>query len=246
MKTLRCAGQGFALAFSMLTILPGFRIHTFTPGLGGCAAMSYPVVGAVLGALLWGLAAVLEPFFPAAHLHLLLFGAWVLLTGALHLDGFSDSVDAFFVPVRRAEAVMKDPHVGAMGMVFTALFLLLKASSLLWLDALWLLPAILALSRFNAAAAIYFFPYVRAEGMSSAAKKEMTAPMLAVAAAFTAAVLFATPGSAIPAAVSLLTLALVSRLVMRRYGGYSGDLYGFLIETTELALLNAAVAAGTP
>ena len=234
------AAKGFALAMNMLTILPFFKVHDFFKGINGYAVMSYPLVGALLGGLLWLVHLLLVPFFPEAHLHVVLFALWVVLTGALHLDGFSDTVDGLFVPTERAEAVMKDPHVGGMGMIFTGTFLLLKASSLWFLEALWLLPVIMMLSRFNAAAAIYFFPYIRKEGMGALAKAEFTRGQLLTAALMVLAVVVLS-GSWLLLLVSLVTLLLVTTFFVRRLGGFSGDVYGFLIEVTELLLLNTLI-----
>lgn len=232
--------KGFALAWNMLTILPVFKVHDFFKGVNGYAVMNYPLVGALLGTLLWLVYTLLLPYFPEAHLHIWLFALWVLLTGALHLDGFADTVDGLFVPKERCEAVMKDPHVGGMGMIFTAAFLILKASSLWFLQAIWLLPVIIMLSRFNASAAIYFFPYTKREGMGTLAKAEFTRNQL-VAAGVSVLAVVAFSGSWLLLIVSLATLLATAALFTRRLGGFSGDVYGFLIEITELLLLNAAI-----
>ncbi len=229
--------KGFALAVSMLTVLPFFKVHHFFKGINGYAVMSYPLVGALLGGILWLVYTFLAPYFPEAHLHIVLFALWVLLTGALHLDGFSDTVDGLFVPSERAEAVMKDPHVGGMGMTFTITFLLFKASSLWFLEALWLLPVILMLSRFNAVLAIYLFPYIRKEGMSTLAKEEFTRSQFLASIIFVATIIAVTQ-SWLLLGFSLLALLLIKGFFVRRLGGFSGDIYGFTIEVTELLLLN--------
>jgi len=133
--------------------------------------------------------------------------------------------------------VMKDPHAGGMGMIFSITFLLFKASSLWFLDALYLLPVILMLSRFNAVLAIYLFPYIRKEGMSTLAKQEFTKRQLIISTLFILAVVLFS-GSWLLLAFSLLTLLLIKRFFIKRLGGFSGDIYGFLIEVTELVLLN--------
>ena len=235
--------KGFALAMNMLTILPFFKVHDFFKGINGYAVMSYPLVGALLGGLLWFVHLLLVPFFPEAHLHIVLFALWVVLTGALHLDGFSDTVDGLFVPKERAEAVMKDPHVGGMGMTFTVTFLIVKASALWFLEALWLLPVILMLSRFNAVLAIYLFPYIRKAGMSSLAKEEFTRNQLLAALLFVVTVIAVTQ-SWVLLGFSLLALLLIKEFFVRRLGGFSGDIYGFTIEVTELLLLNVLLFGG--
>ena len=241
---IKNAAQGFALAVSMLTILPFFRVHHFFKGINGYAVMSYPLVGALLGGLLWLVYTLFLPLFPEAHLHIILFVLWVVLTGALHLDGLSDTIDGLFVPKERAEEVMKDPHTGGMGMVFTVTFLIFKAASLWFLDALCLLPVVLMLSRYNTVLAIYLFPYIRKAGMSTLAKQEFTQKQLLLSSLFVLVVLFLTD-TWLLLAVALLTLLLIKRFFIRRLGGFSGDIYGFLIEVTELVLLNALLIGAT-
>ena len=229
--------KGFVLAFNMLTIIPFFKIHDFFKGINGYAVMTYPLVGAILGGILWLIYTLLLPFFPEAHLHIVLFVLWVLLTGALHLDGLSDTIDGLFVPKERAEEVMKDPHAGGMGIIFSITFLIFKASSLWFLDAIYLLPVILMLSRFNTVLAIYFFPYIRKEGMSTLAKQEFTKNQLIISTLMVLTVV-ALSSSWLLLATTLLTLLIIKRFFIKRLGGFSGDIYGFLIEVTELVLLN--------
>ena len=78
--------KGFALALSMLTTIPFFKIHTFEKGINGHAVMFYPLVGLLLGSILWGVYTLLAPYITSTHLTVLLFALWVLLTGAIHLD----------------------------------------------------------------------------------------------------------------------------------------------------------------
>lgn len=229
---------GFSIAVGMLTTIPFFKVHHFSKGTMGYAVMFYPLVGALLGGILFFVYTLLLPYFPGPHLKIFLLLLWVLLTGALHLDGFSDTIDGLFVPKERVEEVMKDPHVGGMGMIFTAMLLFFKGSALWFFDALWLLPLILMLSRYNVVLAIYRFPYLRKAGMGTLAKAEFTKRQLLVSTLLLFALLLFTPQGWLLLAFSLTTLLLVKRFFIRRLGGFSGDIYGFLIEVTELVLLN--------
>ena len=230
--------MGFSLAISMLTTLPFFKVHHFFKGINGYAVMFYPLVGFILGSILYALSLILGPYLPSTHLHILLFSLWVLLTGALHLDGLSDTVDALFVSKERAQEVMKDPHVGAMGMTFTAIFLILKASAMWHMEALWALPMILMLARFNTVLSIYFFSYIRKAGMSTLAKQEFTLSQLIFSALTVGTTAFFVPSGFILLPVSLLILLFFKIWFTSRFGGFSGDLYGFMIEGTELILLH--------
>lgn len=231
---------GFALAFSMLTIIPFFKVHNFYKGINGYAVMFYPLVGLILGMFLAGFYYLLRDFLPSNYLYILTFVLWVLLTGALHLDGVADSFDALFVPKNRREAVLKDPHMGAMGMIFTLLFMMLKVAVFMQTELIYFLPMILMLSRFNAVLAIYFFAYIRKEGMGTLAKAELKGwqvlsalLLILLVALFYKSYLFFWM-----LAFVLLTLASVYYIAKRYFGGFSGDLYGLLIESSELVLLH--------
>lgn len=237
---MRKVFQGFALAISMLSLIPFFKVHDFYKGINGYAVMFYPLVGFLLGAILYGIYLAATPFFPPLHVSVILLGLWVFLTGALHLDGLSDTVDGLFVEKGRALEVMKDPHNGGMGMVFTTVFLLLKTSSLIALDAMYLLPVILMLSRFGTVLEIYLFPYVSKGGMGSLAKSEFTKEQFLVVSLYSFAVIVLF-GSYMLLFGVVLAVLLLKYFFMKRYGGFTGDIYGFSIEITELLLLNLVI-----
>lgn len=229
--------KGFALAVSMLTTVPFFKIHDFFKGINGYAVMFYPLVGFLLGLILWGVQSLLSPFAPSFHIGIIIFVLWVLLTGALHLDGLSDTVDGLYVTKEKALKVMKDSHVGGMGMIVSATFLIAKASSLAHFEAFYLLPIILMLPRLNVVLAIYFYPYVSPNGMSTLAKAELTKTELFIAL-FYSLVLVAFFNIWLALVSALLVLFVIKSFFIKRYGGFTGDIYGFSIEVTELILLN--------
>jgi len=231
--------DGFSLAFSMLSSIPFFKVHNFFEGINGYAVMFYPLVGFILGSALFGVHYILEPFIPSMHLNIIVFTLSVILTGALHLDGVADTFDALFVPKDRALEVMKDPHIGAMGVIFTVTFLILKASTFVTLEAFYTLPFIMMLSRFNATLAIYFFKYARKSGMATLAKNEFSKKYLTISSVGVLSVsLFF---NLYLLAISILILYTFKLWAYRRFNGFSGDLYGFLIELSELILLNVIV-----
>lgn len=231
--------DGFALAFSMFSIIPFFKVHNFYKGINGYAVMFYPLVGFILGALLYGISFFLEGHLPTLHLHIILFTLWIVITGALHLDGFSDTIDGLFVNKEKAFEVMADPHTGGMGMIFTVTFILLKASSLLYLDALYLLPLIFMLSRLNATLSIYLFAYIGG-GMATLAKEEFTRSQV-ITASISVLIVSILFHATWLLGISLITLFVLKLFFMKRYAGMSGDIYGFSIEVTELVLLNALI-----
>ncbi|WP_455757318.1 adenosylcobinamide-GDP ribazoletransferase [Sulfurimonas sp.] len=228
--------KGFALAFNMMSIIPFFKVHDFFKGINGISAMFYPLVGFILGSILWLTYSVLNSHMPTTHLAVIIFGMWVLLTGALHLDGFSDTIDGLFVDKDKALEVMKDSHVGGMGMTFTLVFLLLKLSSVIHFEAYYLLPVILMLSRLNATLGIYFYNYI-SSGVGKLIKEELGKKHMFFALIYTLVLttLFNFLGAFV---ISILVLIITAWFFKKRLGGLNGDIYGFIIEVTELALLN--------
>ena len=73
-------------AFRFLTILPVPGDHDLPAADWAAGTAWYPLVGLVLGAILAALAWALAWLWPGAMVAALVLVAWVLLTGALHLD----------------------------------------------------------------------------------------------------------------------------------------------------------------
>ena len=231
--------EGFALAFNMLSIIPFFKVHNFFKGINGYSAMFYPLVGFILGSFLWAIHSLLQDIIPPIHLAVIIFSLWILITGALHLDGLSDTIDGLFVSKEKSLEIMKDSHVGGMGMTFTFVFLALKLSSVIYFELYHLLPIILMFSRLNATLAIYFYSYI-SSGVGQLIKEELTLKHLLFALLYS--LIFAYFFSYLSAfIISIFFLLLSARFFVKRLGGLNGDIYGFIIEITELALLNCII-----
>ena len=232
--------SGFALAVSMLTTIPFFKVHEFYKGINGYSVMFYPLVGFLLGTILYGVGTFLSPYIPSFHIGIILFALWAVLTGGLHLDGYCDTVDGLFVDKSRSLEVMKDPHNGGMGMIFGGVFFILKASSLAAFDLFYLLPMVLMLPRLAVVLMIYAYPYVSKSGMSTLAKEELKGWQVLVALLYTlvAVIYFHTW---LLLLVTVIVVLLIKTFFIKRYGGFTGDIYGFSIEVIELALLNTLI-----
>ena len=86
--------RAFWLALQFLTRLPAPRMTEHTAEDRGRSVLYYPVVGLLIGAVLTAFLFLLADVNPGLRAALLLL-VWVLLTGALHLDGLADSADAW-------------------------------------------------------------------------------------------------------------------------------------------------------
>src|SRR5687768_17475360 len=113
-------------AFQFLTIFPNLVKRMFTSQEMGRAVGWFPLVGIVLGALLYSVTYAARLIFPENVSAALTVFAWVMFTRAFHLDGFMDTCDGLFggfTPERRLE-IMKDSRMGAFGVAGGILVLL--------------------------------------------------------------------------------------------------------------------------
>jgi adenosylcobinamide-GDP ribazoletransferase len=255
-------------AVQLMTRVPLPWAVPWNEQVGRRSIVFYPLAGAVVGIVLaaayWGLLQFLPPA-PAAALFV---SVWVWVTGALHLDGWMDTADAFGSNRSRERMleIMKDPRVGAMGVAAGVLLLLGKATLVYALMEYTLagslnvgaaVAVIPVLARAIVPWAVVGWPYAGGTGgmgaVLCAAGLRHAIASLAVAAVCAALLLGGFGGSdswlLLPIAAGGAALAAIGGAVgavwmSRRLGGLTGDSYGALIEGLELLLLLALVAAG--
>ncbi|AWE95022.1 cobalamin-5-phosphate synthase family protein [Pseudomonas paraeruginosa] len=129
---MREALQSLLVALQFLTRLPVRLSAMPTPEQFGRAVLCYPLVGVLIGVVLYGAARSLDGAPPPLQAALLL-SLWVALSGALHLDGLADMADAWVGGLgdrERTLAIMKDPRSGPVAVVVLVLVLLLKFGAL--------------------------------------------------------------------------------------------------------------------
>ena len=235
------------IALKLLTRLPVPLRDNPTESETGRSLLYYPLVGLPIGLLLAAMAWTLADA-PALLRASLVLSAWVLLTGALHVDGLADTVDAWaggHSERERTLAILKDPASGPMGVSAIVLVLLVKFAALAALcedGTPWAIVAPPLLGRTVLPLLFLTTPYVRPGGLGAGLAAHV--PRRA------AALIVLVTGMAIPVrgGLSGLTLRLTTaavflmmrRAMERRLGGTTGDTAGALVELTEVATLAAA------
>jgi adenosylcobinamide-GDP ribazoletransferase len=248
--------RSFLVALAFLTIIPvRFRAMPEAAEVAR-SRFWYPVVGVLLGVALGSWTALLilwgRPPLVSAFLVLL---AWVVLTGALHLDGFCDLCDGLLgghTPEERLR-IMKDPHLGTFALAGGVLMLLgkfaLLAEVIRWPGrGPWVIGGAVAVARCLALCMAALARYPRPEG---------TGKVLIDAARPWEAGLFSAIGIGLTVAIAILAhlptawvytlpvLAVVLSLTWlcrRRLGGVTGDCLGAAIEAGEFLFLLSAVS----
>jgi adenosylcobinamide-GDP ribazoletransferase len=236
---MNLTARGLVTALRTLTLLPvpGREAATLAESLP-----FFPWVGALVGGIvvvgLWACCDLLG--WPLGGGVLGAFLA-ATVTRGLHADGLADSADGLMggsTPERRL-AIMKDPNVGAFGVLALVLSLMMKAAALTRLANLslwwWVLPPFVA-SRTMQVIMASTLPYARAEGGTAAAFVAGASRGHLLAATVAGAALCvgcAGAGGGVLLGLSALASLGVGRSLRRRIGGVTGDTLGLTSELCE-------------
>jgi len=243
------------------SLLATVRFLTILPTPGKCATKAedfagalwwFPVVGLGIGALAAGLAWSLWQVLPPLPAAVLLVLAMTAVSGALHMDGLADTADGFLSsrPKERILEIMKDSHIGAMGVIAIVGMLLLKVAALgqfVEPDQAWRVALLMPLAgRCMMVLAIVVMPYARPEGGLGTLFGGRRSPWpalwaLLVLSGATRFLWQDTTGIACVAAALLVTL-LFSLWCRRKIGGATGDTFGATCELCEVAVALTALA----
>lgn len=228
------------LALSFFTTLPVPQTE-FRPGALGHSARWFPVVGLLIGALLLTFHVLLVQVFSPLLASALTITVWAALTGGLHLDGLADCCDgllAAVTPERRLE-IMKDPRVGAFGAMGLVLFLLLKVTALASITnptaALLLAPTVARWTLLLVAR----HPMARPGGLGDEFGKNLALNTIPITGLVPLAmlILFAGWQSILAIGTAILTTFVLIHFAQKRLGGVTGDLFGLVVEMSELVVL---------
>jgi adenosylcobinamide-GDP ribazoletransferase len=244
--------MGFITALRTLTILP-------VPGKDAERMSSalpwFPVVGLLLGAVFYAIAMIPKwcgsngwPEGFAAIIVLLS----IIFTRALHLDGLADCADGFGCRGDREKtlAVMKDPHIGAFGVIALVVAVLVQWVSLTRIidqgAAVWVIAAYVV-SRTMMVELAVTMPYARQEGGTAAPFVNGARPWhrfvsLGLCALVTCGICGPAAGSAI-VVCGWVICRIFGWWCKRKISGITGDTLGACGEIVETAILFAGASA---
>jgi adenosylcobinamide-GDP ribazoletransferase len=213
----------------------------------------FPLIGWLVGgvcALTFHLAA---DFWPASVAVILSVVIGVILTGALHEDGFADSCDGFGGGWDKSQvlSIMKDPRIGSYAAIGLILILLLKIFTLIELAAQSEELVLIALLLAHSASRLLVLPlpwlldYVRDSDDSKLQGKSYSM----VAARFSGGMLaysslmvllpllfYQVPVLFFAFANAALVVFAMGLYFKRRLGGYTGDCLGATQQVAEMVI----------
>lgn len=208
------------------------------------AVALFPVAGLIIGvvpALIWYVA---SQFFPATISAGIAIASALVITGALHEDGFADCADGLGATPDRKKAleIMRDSRIGTYG----ALALIITVG-LRWMALATLAPLAGALavvmahsgSRAAIAIAMRHSIYARPEGLGQQADGELPSGGFETAMIVAAAVAFVLGWFAgiFAFAVGCILAWVFLKYLEHRLGGFTGDGLGAMQQIAEISIL---------
>ncbi len=202
----------------------------------------FPLVGLFIGIVSLLSFFFLSRFFYREVSVFLTVFIWESITGGIHIDGFSDTMDGIMSRRDREGIleIMRDSRIGtfgAMGIFFILglKYLALNSSGNISISLL-LSPTI---GRFLIVLAIHLFPYARKEGKGSvfSGTLERGGLLFAFISTLILAIILGRLRGFIALFFSLFSGYLFGLYLNWRIGGLTGDNYGAICEFTEAIVL---------
>ena len=219
----------------------------------------YPLVGLVVGiseAAWLKVAWMKEISFVVTAL--IMIAIPILLTGGIHLDGLIDTADArhSYLPKEEKLRILKDPHVGAFGVIRLLLYLILVLAGLQLVTGRTAADALTERSSARLSVTVFtvlipfwsrimcaytsvWFPKAKRDGMLQSVtggKRKIQTAILSVWAVLCVAIPFLLlpypmewARLAILIVADLVLIAWYHRMAIKEFGGVTGDLAGWLL-----------------
>lgn len=233
----------FLVALQFLTRIPTPNINNITDKEIGLSQYYYPIIGLIIGLVLAGSSFVisLSTGVEAA----LLLTIWVVITGALHIDGLADCADAWiggYGDKEKTLSIMKDPQSGPIAVTIVVCVLLIKfvaIESILISESWVALLIIPIISRAMLPLLFHTTPYVRTNGLGSALTQYQSLPFHAVIQLISAGFVLVLLGlkAFLLISAALIVLWAIRRISIKRLDGITGDVAGAMVELSEVVVL---------
>lgn len=244
--------KSLLVALQFLTRLP-ISIETVTPAELSRSITWFPVIGLFIGGILILIAFAATVFqLPIPLTAALIILTLVIITGGLHLDGLADMCDGFYAGKNREQilSIMRDSHIGTMGVIGIMIVLLLKYNILLTLlenvsspkEKYYCLAITPMVSRWGMVIAAAISPYARNQGTTKAFMEQLKLKHGLIATLITLGVAF---GLLNKYGLGLCFIGFIVVIIgviyiKQKIGGVTGDTLGALNEILETITLFAS------
>lgn len=241
--------KSFFLALSFLTVLPIPPLLWQGEERIERALAWFPLVGAIIGALSNLFYGLLTCALPAKGAFILSLFFYHLLNGGLHLDGLADFSDAFFGAKKdehHFRKILKDSRIGAMGVLALIFYFLsiYSVSENIRIN----LALFIALGMSGRVAIVVFATRSKSlfqEGLGRLFIEKSGFRELFIAIFIYILFMSLWGVGFLLTALSVLLASLLFRAyILRRFGGFSGDIFGAGCSLIEVLLIMTLTKMG--
>ena len=214
----------------------------------------FPLVGLVLGVLIYIIGLVSGIFFDSFITSIIVTLALVILTGGLHIDGLGDTFDAIYSyrDKERMLEIMKDSRLGTNSLLAIMFLILLKIGfiySIINNSLLWTVIFMPVVARLGVIVMMYKTVTPRENGMGNLFIGKASTSMFTIAILYTI-ILIIGISKLIFLASTIEAMMLISKIILlfifnnlfkihisNKIDGVTGDILGCTIELGELIYL---------
>ena len=247
--------NGFIIAFATYSKIPMPKVEWNKKNMK-YAPCFFPVIGLVIGALLYGWSFVCGEYgFGQTCFALVGTVIPIIVTGGIHLEGFMNTADALHSHEKKEKKPesLKNPHVGAIAVTSAICFFFLYAAglTLIWKkNQLLLLGLSYMISRILSGMSIVWFPAAKKDGVlysfSSMAQRRTVRVVLVtlLAMCFISAVMIQPVIGSVMALAAMWVWTYYYYISLKQFGGITGDLAGYFFCLCELSSVLVIGAIG--
>ncbi|MDO5707961.1 MAG: adenosylcobinamide-GDP ribazoletransferase [Andreesenia angusta] len=199
-----------------------------------------PIVGMIIGAILCIIKYIMEYLGLYGNIYgIILFTVYIFLTGGIHIDGFTDTIDGIYSNRDRDRTleIMQDSRIGvfgALGLIILSAFYISVFKEIQYI-LLFVFPIV---SRTIIIYTCAKFKYAKKDGMG---KKFMDFADKRIFYVFFLILLILIAYNNIYISISIILSFLFTELwikkISRKLDGITGDILGFSIEISQILLL---------
>ena len=214
----------------------------------------FPLVGLVLGVLIYIIGLVSGIFFDSFITSIIVTLALVILTGGLHIDGLGDTFDAIYSyrDKERMLEIKKDSRLGTNSLLAIMFLILLKIGfiySIINNNLLWTVIFMPVVARLGVIVMMYKTVTPRENGMGNLFIGKASTSMFTIAILYTIILMIGISkliflASTFEAMMLISTIIILfifnnlfKKLIYKKIDGVTGDLLGCTIELGELIYL---------
>lgn len=230
--------KNFILLIQFFTRIPINNKIEYNKEDYGKGTYLLPLVGAIIGSFILFFDKLILSNFSNEFRGIVIVIYWIIITGALHLDGLADSVDGLFSYRKKNEIleIMKDPRIGTNGVIAVVLAIIVKC----FLYANVSIKAVFLsfiLGRTTIILSASLGTYARKDGMAQAIITYNNHKTFIKSLVILIFFLLIIKGFFVCAILTIILSYYIHKDIEEKIDGITGDTLGYICEISEIIFL---------